>query len=151
MTLIENIQACVNLEVPQDLPVFALSQEFDAHYADLHYEEYIRDSETIVETQLLVRERFGWDWFWLHVDDTLEFEPLGVGVQAGQDIVPAVCGFLPFDRGTLSGLKVPDATRDARLPMLLEAQCLRHRADRRAVLGGDAHLRNGRDLHDDDG
>ncbi len=121
MTLIENIQACVNLEVPQDLPVFALSQEFDAHYADLHYEEYIRDSETIVETQLLVRERFGWDWFWLHVDDTLEFEPLGVGVQAGQDIVPAVCGFLPFDRETLSGLKVPDATRDARLPMLLEA------------------------------
>lgn len=121
MSVIENIQACVDLQVPHDLPVFALSQEFDARYAGLTYAEYIADAQTIVSTQLLAIERFGWDWAWLHLDDTLEFEPLGVGVSAGPNIVPATTDYLPFERRTLRTLKLPAPHASGRMPLLLDA------------------------------
>ena len=120
MNILKQIKTVCKLEVPQWLPVFCLSQEFDARYAGLTYSEYIRDAETIVEAQLRVIEHFGWDWAWLHLDDTLEFEALGVGVAAGENIVPATADYLEFDRETLRGLRVPD-TRAARMPLLLDA------------------------------
>lgn len=121
MTTIDNIRACINLQVPHDLPVFALSQEFDARYCGLTYARYIENPETVIQTQLTVIERFGWDWAWLHLDDTLEFEPLGVGVAAGENVVPATADYLLFDKRALSGLKVPDPRTSARMPLLLEA------------------------------
>ncbi len=121
MTTIENIRACVELRVPQKLPVFALSQEFDARYCGLTYSEYIQDPETIIKAQLLAIERFGWDWSWLHLDDTLEFEPLGVGVAAGENVVPATANYLPFTKKTLSALKVPNPKTAARMPLLLDS------------------------------
>lgn len=121
MTTIENIRACVELRVPETLPVFALSQEFDARYSGLTYAQYIRDAETVVKTQLNVIEKFGWDWAWLHLDDTLEFEPLGVGVAAGENVVPATADYLPFNKKTLAGLTVPDPKTAARMPLLLDA------------------------------
>src|SRR5512137_1269693 len=121
MTTIENIRACVDLQVPERLPVFALSQEFDARYAGLTYSQYIQDAETVVWSQLNVIDKFGWDWSWLHLDDTLEFEPLGVGVAAGENIVPATADYLPFTRKQLSALKVPNPKTSARMPLLLDA------------------------------
>ncbi len=120
MNILKQIETVCELEAPQRLPVFCLSQEFDAKYAGLTYSQYIRDAETIVEAQLRVIEHFGWDWAWLHLDDTLEFEALGVGVAAGENIVPATADYLDFDRETLRGLHVPD-TRSARMPLLLDA------------------------------
>lgn len=121
MTTLDNIRACVELKVPHTLPVFCLSQEFDARYNGLTYSQYIQDAETVVRCQLNVLERFGWDWCWLHLDDTLEFEPLGVGVAAGENIVPATADYLPFNRRELRALKVPDPKTSARMPLLLDA------------------------------
>ncbi len=121
MGLIGDIQRCVDLQVPEELPVFCLSQEFDAKYCGLTYAEYIATPENIIQTQLEVMDKFGWDWAWLHVDDTLEFEALGVGVKAGENIVPATCDYLPFDAKTLGRLRVPNPQTSARMPLLLEA------------------------------
>ncbi len=120
MSILEHIQVVLDLKAPQHLPVFCLSQEFDARHAGLTYEQYIRDAETIVQAQLRAIEDFGWDSSWLHLDDTLEFEALGVGVSAGENIVPATADYLDFDRETLQGLRVPDP-RSARMPLLLDA------------------------------
>lgn len=121
MTTIDNIRACVDLQVPEELPVFALSQEFDALYSGLTYAQYIRDAETVVAAQLKAIESFDWDWSWLHLDDTLEFEPLGVGVAAGENVVPATADYLSFDRETLASLKVPEPRTACRMPLLLDA------------------------------
>lgn len=121
MALFDDIDAVCRLKAPKRLPVFCLSQEFDAKYVGLTYREYVQSPETIVETQLTVMEQFGWDWAWLHLDDTLEFEPLGVGVAAGgENVVPCTADYLDFDRATLRSLKVPDP-RSARMPLLLDA------------------------------
>lgn len=137
MTTLENIRACVALQVPERLPVFALSQEYDARHCGLNYARYIRDAETVVACQVRVLEECGWDWSWLHLDDTLEFEPLGVGVKGGENVVPATADYLPFDRQTLSRLKVPDPRRSARMPLLLDALAgvRAARGDRTCVTG----------------
>jgi MtaA/CmuA family methyltransferase len=136
-TTMDNIRACVDLQEPYDLPVFALSQEFDARYAGLTYAQYIRDAETVVRTQLRAIDRFGWDWCWLHLDDTLEFEPLGVGVAAGENVVPATTDYLPFDRRTLRTMSLPDPLTAGRMWLLLDAiRGLREaRGDRTCVTG----------------
>jgi uroporphyrinogen decarboxylase len=120
MSIMEHTRTVCEFGAPEYLPVFCLTQEFDARYAGLTYAEYIRDAETIVAAQLRAIEEFGWDWSWLHLDDTLEFEALGVGVSAGENIVPATADYLDFDRETLRGLHVPDI-RSARMPLLLDA------------------------------
>jgi len=137
MTTIEHIRACVDLQVPHRLPVFCLSQEFDARYNGLTYSQYIQDAETVVRCQLNVLDKFGWDWSWLHLDDTLEFEPLGVGVAAGENIVPATADYLPFTRKQLNALRVPNPKTAARMPLLLDAIAgLREaRGDRTCITG----------------
>ncbi|MFO8080750.1 MAG: uroporphyrinogen decarboxylase family protein [Armatimonadota bacterium] len=121
MALLDDIAAVAELRAPQNLPVFCLSQEFDAKYADLTYHEYISSPEQVVEVQLEVIEAFGWDWAWLHLDDTLEFEALGVGVaEGGENVVPCTADYLEFDRATIDSLEVPDP-RSARMPLLLDA------------------------------
>lgn len=121
MTLFDNLQAVIQQRAPERLPVFCLSQEFDARFSGKTYHDYISSPESIVETQLAVLDEFGWDWVWLHLDDTLEFEPLGVGVaEGGVNVVPCTAGYLDFDRATLRALKVPDP-RSARMPLLLDA------------------------------
>jgi len=121
MALLDDIRTVVELGVPERLPVFCLSQEFDAKYAELTYHNYIQSPEQVVEVQLAVMEAFGWDWAWLHLDDTLEFEALGVGmVEGGENVVPCTADYLEFDRDTLASLEVP-SPRSARMPLLLDA------------------------------
>ncbi len=121
MALFDDIGAVLEHRAPQRLPVFCLSQEFDAKYAGLTYQQYIQSPETIVDAQLRAMTQFGWDWAWLHLDDTLEFEPLGVGVAAGgENVVPCTADYRDFDRATLRSLTVPDS-RSARMPLLLDA------------------------------
>ena len=121
MAMMDDIRRCTELQVPAELPIFALSQEFDANYAGMTYAEYIATPENIVRGQLEAIHSFGWDWCWLHVDDTLEFEALGVGVAGGENIVPATADYLPFERRTLAGLGVPNPQSSARMPLLLDA------------------------------
>ncbi len=121
MALFDDIEAVLQHRAPERLPVFCLSQEFDARYAGLTYREYISSPETIVEVQLEVMDQFEWDWAWLHLDDTLEFEALGVGVaEGGENVVPCTADYRDFDRETLRSLEVPDP-RSARMPLLLDA------------------------------
>ncbi|MEA3401376.1 MAG: uroporphyrinogen decarboxylase family protein [Armatimonadota bacterium] len=121
MALFDDVEAVLQHRAPAHLPVFCLTQEFDARYAGLTYREYIQDAESVVEVQRRAVEAFGWDWTWLHLDDTLEFEALGVGVAAGgENVVPCTAQYLDFDRETLRSLKVPDP-RSARMPLLLDA------------------------------
>jgi uroporphyrinogen decarboxylase len=121
MALLDDIRAVADLRVPERQPVFCLSQEFDAKYAGLTYRDYIASPEQVVAVQLEVMDAFGWDWAWLHLDDTLEFQALGVGVaEGGENVVPCTADYRDFDRETLASMRVPDP-RSARMPLLLDA------------------------------
>lgn len=66
-------------------------------------------------------ERFDYDWAWLQVDDCIEFEPLGVGVQGGGDILPATCGYLPPTDESLAALRAHGYRVEGRMGALLDA------------------------------
>lgn len=119
MTVLDNLRACVEMNVPYDLPVFGLTQEFDARYTGHSLQQYLNNPDIIIATQIRVIERFGWDWSWLHLDGTLEFEPLGVGVQTGDNQMPVIADHLPFNGNTIRGLSVPNP-RTKRMPLLLD-------------------------------
>lgn len=119
--VIQDIKCAVSGGKPVRLPVFALSQEFDARVCGLSYEQYISSGESIAKCQSEVIRRFDYDWSWLHVDDTLEFEAIGVGIFGGENVVPGTVGYLPATEETLKGLRMPDPKTDARMPILLDA------------------------------
>lgn len=119
--VLDDIRTCLNLGAPRRLPVFALSEEFDMRMAGVTYEAYRSDAKTIVRSQSEGIERFGYDWACIYIDDSLEFEPLGV-VSFGSENTPfSIRDFMPATAATLRTLRIPDADRDGRLPILLEA------------------------------
>ena len=120
MGVLDDIEKCIRLEKPERTPVFALSQEFDARMSGLTYAEYVTDPGEAIRCQIENIERFGYDWSWLHVDDTIEFEAIGVGTRIEGDIVPVTSEVLPATWETLRSLRQPDPHRDARMPLLLE-------------------------------
>lgn len=120
-SVVQDIKTAIGGGKPGRLPVFALSQEFDARFCGLTYEEYISSGESIAKCQAEVIRRFDYDWSWLHVDDTIEFEAIGVGIFGGGNVVPGTVGYLPATQETLRGLNIPDPKKDARMPILLDA------------------------------
>lgn len=121
--LMDDVLKCIRRERPSRVPVFACSEEFDVRITGETYDRYNRDPEIMARVQSEAIRRFDYDWAWLQVDDCIEFEPLGVGVQGEGNVLPATSGYLPASRDTLRGLRVPDPHRDGRMPVLLEAIC----------------------------
>lgn len=119
--VLEDIKKSVSLQVPNRLPVFACSEEFDVHNAGVLYNDYNRDAKLMAKVQIESIKKYDYDWAWLQVDDCIEFEVLGVGVKGEGDILPATCDYLPATQSTLRGLKMPNPKTDGRMPVLLEA------------------------------
>jgi MtaA/CmuA family methyltransferase len=119
--VMDDVRACVALEEPSQVPIFACSEEFDVRVAGEVYDRYNSDADVMAAVQTEVIERFDYDWAWLQVDDCIEFEVLGVGVKGKGNILPATCDYLPVSRETLGGLHLPDPATDGRMPVLLKA------------------------------
>lgn len=138
--VLEDIQKCVDLQEPARMPFLAMSEEFDVRMAGMVYEDFCQDADKVFECQKLVVKEFGYDWCWLQIDDCIEFEVLGVGCKGAGNVLRATCDYLPTDPATLKGLRMPDFSKDGRLPMLLEAirRCKEHFGDTVCVVGRTA-------------
>jgi uroporphyrinogen decarboxylase len=99
-----------------------MSEEFDVKwYRHYTYEEAIQDADRLVEVWSAAVREFDYDWVWLQIDDCIEFEVLGVGCVGEGNILRATHHYLPATRETLNSLKMPDPSRDGRMPAKLEA------------------------------
>lgn len=121
MSVLEQTRRAVRLEVPEPMPVFALSEEFDVRMAGEVYERYCQDALVIATVQTWAIREFDYDWAWLQVDDCIEFEMLGVGSVGSGNVLRATTDHLPASRATLADLRVPDFRREGRGPAYLEA------------------------------
>lgn len=119
--VLKDIGKCVKLQIPDRVPVFACSEEFDVRMAGEIYARYNRDPGVMARCQIEAVRRFDYDWAWLQVDDCIEFEVLGVGSKGEGNILPATCDYLPATYETLNHLKMPDPKKDGRMPVLLDA------------------------------
>jgi uroporphyrinogen decarboxylase len=109
------------MERPRRMPVLMCSEEADVRLAGSRYDRYNSDAKEMIRVQSEAIARFDYDWAWLQVDDCLEFEPLGVGVKGGGDILPATCGYLPLEEGSLRRLREHGYRVEGRMRVLLDA------------------------------
>ena len=122
MALIDDIQQCVDLQMPEQLPIFCMSQEFDARYCGMTYAAYCSSADCIVRAQLEAINSFGWDWAWIDIDAALEFEPLGIASASRDDNSPLqVSRSLSLARSVVSGLRIPRLPASPRMAILLDA------------------------------
>ncbi len=120
--LMDDLRRIAKLQTPGRVPFFALSEEFDVRWYDRGtYQEISDDPAKLAACQSAAVRAFDYDWAWLQMDDCLEFEPLGVGVKGDGNILRATCDYRPATRATLAALRLPDPTRDGRMPILLDA------------------------------
>jgi uroporphyrinogen decarboxylase len=120
--VIDDVKTAIALGKPDRLPVFACSEEFDVKWHGQYtYEEVCQDGDKMADVWIAAIERFGYDWAWLQVDDCFEFEPLGVGTHGEGNILRATRDYLPATRETLKSLRIPDPTKDGRMPEKLKA------------------------------
>lgn len=120
--VMDDIRAGVELKKPRRIPVFSMSEEFDVKWHGKYtYDEVIQSADKLVEVWSAAVREFDYDWAWLQMDDCVEFEVLGVGCVGKGNILRATHDFLPATRETVKSLKMPDPTRDGRMPAKLEA------------------------------
>ncbi len=120
--VMDDLRDCVALRKPRRTPVFTLSEEFDVKWHGKYtYDEVIGSADKLFEVWSAAVREFDYDWAWLQMDDCIEFEALGVGCIGEGNILRATHDFLPATRETLKSLKMPDPSRDGRMPAKLEA------------------------------
>lgn len=132
-----DIRRAVALERPAQLPVFLCSEEADVRLCGSRYDRYNAVAAEMARVQIEAIERFDYDWAWLQVDDCIEFEPLGVGVEGSGDILPATCRYLPATDAGLAALRAHGYRIEGRMGVLLDAiaRVKAHFGDRVCVTG----------------
>ena len=118
--VLDDVRRAVAMGRPERLPVFICSEEMDVRVCGSRYDRYNADAAELARVQIEAVERFDYDWAWLQVDDCIEFEPLGVGVKGGGDILPATCDYLPTTDAALAGLREHGYRAQGRMDVLLD-------------------------------
>ena len=119
--VMDDVRRAVAMKRPERLPTFVCSEEMDVRVCGSRYDRYNSDAREMARVQIEAIERFDYDWAWLQVDDCIEFEPLGVGVRGGGDILPATCEYLPPTQAFLDRLQEHGYRLEGRMQVLLEA------------------------------
>ena len=119
--VMDDVRRAIAMERPERLPTFICSEEMDVRVCGSRYDRYNADAREMARVQIEAIERFDYDWAWLQVDDCIEFEPLGVGVQGGGDILPATCKYLPITQASLDALQEHGYRVEGRMEVLLDA------------------------------
>lgn len=119
--VLDDIRCAVAMGRPRRMPVFLCSEEMDVRVCGSRYDFYNSDAREMARVQIEAVRRFDYDWAWLQVDDCIEFEPLGVEVRGGGDILPATCGYLPATRDALDVLRAQGYRVQGRMNVLLRA------------------------------
>jgi uroporphyrinogen decarboxylase len=119
----DRLQAVFDGRLPNRVPFMPIIREHAAYLAGITPSEMAQDAARMAEAQLRAFERYEHDLVSLGVDTyNLEAEAMGARVtffDGGG--TPVLAGALLADPSTLRALRVPDPSRDGRLPLVLEA------------------------------
>ena len=123
--VLEDVGTCLAGGRPGRLPVFAMSQVFDAVSAGHSFEKAENDKALLLECVVRGIETYDWDWAWPVVGDSVTFEPLGFDFgprMGGRGNDPyIVTSHRPASYATLKEMRVPDPRTEGRLHYVLEA------------------------------
>jgi MtaA/CmuA family methyltransferase len=123
MTGKERILAKIAGQPVDCLPLMPITMMYAGDTAGIPYGEYARDHRRMVEAQLRVAERFGFDYVSSISDPAREASDLGAVVQWFDDQPPAIdeSRALIREKAALAGLRVPDPHAPGRMLDRVEA------------------------------
>jgi len=119
--VLEDIRKCINLGIPERVPVFALGELFNVRMAGITYREYTDNVSKMAKCEVDAVKKFDYDWVYLNPDDYIEFEPLGIKTKGEENIPLAAYEYLPASIDRIKNLKFPNPQKDGRMPAFLEA------------------------------
>jgi uroporphyrinogen decarboxylase len=134
---IERIQAVVNFERADRLPVIAQVFGHTAVVAGKTIHDYVSRGSVLADCQIRALERYGYDAVFAVMDVNVETEALGSRLTYRSHDYPYVQDHA-FTRTTnLEALSIPDPRSAARMPEILEAlRILRREAGREVLVVG---------------
>ncbi len=116
-----DIRRCIALRTPSRVPYFPISVMYDYHHFGYTFGQWRSDPRAMAELGRKAVDEFDYDVYMLHPDDLLEYENLGIRIQAEEDLPAAVAEYLPATEATLRSLRLPaDLGRSGRLALHLE-------------------------------
>jgi len=118
--ILDDIKTCINLGVPERVPIFALGEQFDVRMYGITYAEYTENPEKMANCHIEIVRRFGYDWIYLNPDDYIEFEPLGIKTTRMENIPRTAYEYLPPTWNTVKDLRLPNPKKDGRMPDFLK-------------------------------
>ena len=89
--VLEDIRRCIALQVPSRVPYFPISVMFDYHHFGYSLRALAQRAGGHGRAGRAGGAEFDYDVYMLHPDDLLEYEGLGIGIQAEEDLPAAVC------------------------------------------------------------
>ena len=95
-----DVRTCLRGGIPGKMPVFGMSQVFDAVSAGYTYEEVLNDGSKLIDSVIRGIEDYDWDWGWAPLDDSITFEPLGIALTEDTLLINWVQNFLKMLNGT---------------------------------------------------
>jgi MtaA/CmuA family methyltransferase len=110
MTGRERVQARIQGQPVDHLPLMPITMMFAADLAGVRYGDYARDHRVLAEAQLRTAEHFGFDYVSVISDPAREASDLGATVEWFDDQPPAIVESraLIADKSALAGLRMPD-------------------------------------------
>lgn len=122
MSSLERVQAVLNGEIPDRLPVIPQGFMFSAMTAGYRIGEINRNPLKMAESHRISQEKYGYDGCVIDVDDATLAEACGAKVIFRDGDVASVDEHHPVleDLRDIDELKLPDPYRDGRLPEWLE-------------------------------
>ncbi|MEM2901392.1 MAG: uroporphyrinogen decarboxylase family protein [Candidatus Bathyarchaeia archaeon] len=111
----------VKLEEPERVPVATLEQEHAVKLAGVKYWEYATDPKIVAKAQMHAIRKYRLDFAWIHIDDWIEYEAMGNKIRYFDAAVPTCERYVVEEESDLGKLRIPDPSRDGRIPVLIEA------------------------------
>ena len=118
--VVDDFRKCCELQTPSRMPIFALGLEFDMHVSGVTQREARLDIDKTVQGLVDTIHRSDYDWAMVFPDDYIEFEPLGLEMSDDEDRPTMPTQYLPMNRDTLNRFRIPNASKEMRLPIHLE-------------------------------
>ena len=117
MTGRERVQARIQGQPVDHLPLMPITMMFAADLAGVRYGDYARDHRVLAEAQLRTAEHFGFDYVSVISDPAREASDLGATVEWFDNQPPAIVEShaLIVDKSALAGLRMPGMDAPGRM------------------------------------
>ncbi|MDL5053151.1 uroporphyrinogen decarboxylase family protein [Oscillatoria laete-virens NRMC-F 0139] len=121
MNSMERVRAVISGEIPDRIPVCLHNFLHACHEAGIPVDQYRLNPRLIAEAHLRALEKYQYDCVLIDLDTTMAAEAMGAHSEVAPNGVGSIHGNLLTSLDDAARLKVIDAQKDGRIPILLEA------------------------------